>query len=374
MPNGIHVPKIVFTGGPCAGKTTGMSFCDEKLSDHGFKTFVCPELATLSILGGFDPFSASERELVSFEERLLSIQLAVEDHFVGLAQDYVTAHPEKKSVVLCDRGAMDVKAYLSGDQFGAILDDLNLKVAQIRDKRYEGVIHLVTAAIGAEEFYTCGNNKARRETREEAIEMDRRTHDAWVGAPHLQSIDNATDFEGKIKKAYRSICRVLGVPVPIEHERKYLVASFDRSKLPHHQVINIEQVYLMSEGDGEEIRVRKRGQDGSFCYYKTKKVSTGVSGKRFETEWPIDGKEYCGELLYADPRRAPVKKDRICFSWKGQYFELDVIERPAKHSGKTLLEIELTEEAAAIELPPFIQVVRDVTDDPSYSNSALALI
>lgn len=373
MPNGIHVPKVVFTGGPCAGKTTGMSFCDEKLKDHGFKTFVCPEVATLSILGGFNPFSASERELVGFEERLLSIQLALEDHFVGLAGDYVTAHPKKKAVVLCDRGAMDVRAYLSDNQFGAILDDLNLRVAQIRDKRYEGVIHLVTAANGAEKFYTCDNNKARRESKEEAREKDQKTQDAWVGAPHLQIIDNSTDFEGKIKRVYQSICRVLGVPVPIEHERKYLVSSFDREKFPHHEVINIEQVYLLGGKDDEEIRVRKRGQDSSFCYYKTHKRPTGESGKRYETEWPIDGKEYCEELLHADPRRVPIAKDRICFLWEGQYFELDVIKAPEKHAGKFLLEIELTEEADDIKMPSFIHGAIDVTDDGQYSNSALAL-
>jgi hypothetical protein len=39
---------------------------------------------------------------------------------------------------------------------------------QLRDRRYEAVIHMMTAAEGAEEFYTGENNEARYESLEEA--------------------------------------------------------------------------------------------------------------------------------------------------------------------------------------------------------------
>jgi len=41
------------------------------------------------------------------------------------------------------------------------LEEFNWTVPQLRDQRYEAVVHLVTAAIGAERFYTLENNKAR---------------------------------------------------------------------------------------------------------------------------------------------------------------------------------------------------------------------
>jgi len=41
-------------------------------------------------------------------------------------------------------------------------------------KRYDLVLHLVTAANGAEAFYTNANNTARRETAEEARDLDSR--------------------------------------------------------------------------------------------------------------------------------------------------------------------------------------------------------
>ena len=41
------------------------------------------------------------------------------------------------------------------------LEEFTWTVPQLRDQRYEAVVHLVTAAIGAERFYTLENNKAR---------------------------------------------------------------------------------------------------------------------------------------------------------------------------------------------------------------------
>jgi len=42
----------------------------------------------------------------------------------------------------------------------------------LRDIRYDAVIHLVTAANGAPEFYTSENNVARYETVEMAVDVD----------------------------------------------------------------------------------------------------------------------------------------------------------------------------------------------------------
>ncbi len=44
------------------------------------------------------------------------------------------------------------------------------------------------------------------------------------------------------------------------------------------------------------------------------------------------------------------------------------------HPDLWLLEIELTEEQQEIELPTFIRIVKEVTDDSSFSNRELARI
>lgn len=71
-------------------------------------------------------------------------------------------------VILIDRGLLDGSAYVDEEDWQALLDDLGTNVVQLRDTRYDAVLHLVTAARGAEEFYTGVNNEARYESIEEA--------------------------------------------------------------------------------------------------------------------------------------------------------------------------------------------------------------
>lgn len=49
---------------------------------------------------------------------------------------------------------------------------------------------MVTCADGAPEFYTSANNEARYESVDEAIELDKKLINAWVGHPHFSIIDN----------------------------------------------------------------------------------------------------------------------------------------------------------------------------------------
>lgn len=56
-------------------------------------------------------------------------------------------------VVLMDRGLMDGSAYVSRGQWQALMDDLGVSTIQIRDNRYDAILHLMTAAFGAEAFY-----------------------------------------------------------------------------------------------------------------------------------------------------------------------------------------------------------------------------
>lgn len=46
------VYKICITGGPCAGKSTAMATLERKFTELGYRIFIVPEVATLSMLGG----------------------------------------------------------------------------------------------------------------------------------------------------------------------------------------------------------------------------------------------------------------------------------------------------------------------------------
>lgn len=104
-----------------------------------------PEAATLLANGGgmLDFAGYSQEEILSFQKVLIKVQISLEDSFFKLAQ-----LSKSKSVMLCDRGLLDGKAFLTDAEWDSLLKDLKFTEQEIRDKRYDSVIHMVTAADG----------------------------------------------------------------------------------------------------------------------------------------------------------------------------------------------------------------------------------
>ena len=55
----MNITKIVITGGPCAGKTTGMSWIQNAFTERGYTVLFVPETATELISGGVAPWTCS---------------------------------------------------------------------------------------------------------------------------------------------------------------------------------------------------------------------------------------------------------------------------------------------------------------------------
>ena len=261
--NGNEVKLIAFTGGPCAGKSTLMTRAIEWLSERGVKALVLSETATEFINAGFSPRNFSYG---MFEKHLIRYSLLREDAYIKILEDIGDEMPR---VLLCDRGILDASAYVYKYEFEEILFELGLNIHKLRE-RYASVIHLVTAANGAEKSYTCANNTARKETIEEARAIDLKTQKAWYGHQHFFVVDNSTSFEKKIHRALSFIARTINMPEPLEIERKFIVTNFKKSFIPKDAVVaDIVQNYLTIP-DGV-WRVRKRTIDGSSSYYVTQK-------------------------------------------------------------------------------------------------------
>ena len=101
--------------------------------------------------------------------------MALEDGLLKLAENL-----GEPSVLLIDRGLMDSKAYVGDETFEVILEREGWTNTELRDHRYDAVIHMVTAADGAAEFYGY-ENEARFETPEEAIVRDKALRNAYLG-------------------------------------------------------------------------------------------------------------------------------------------------------------------------------------------------
>ena len=195
--------KIVLTGGPCAGKTTVMSRLKHFLLSRGFRVFIAPEAATMLFSGGvmFSDIATDEGK-ITFQRNLLKTQMHLEDSLRDLAK-----FTRKPSVILCDRGAMDGKAYVSNKVWNEVLGAVQSDNVALRDTRYNAVLHMVTAAIGAEQFYTAENNAARTETKEEAAEQDKKTMQCWVGHPKVCACVVSNRFFRLFARTFGSVSR-----------------------------------------------------------------------------------------------------------------------------------------------------------------------
>ena len=361
-----QVTKIVITGGPCAGKTTAMSWIQNAFTKLGYAVLFVDETATQLITGGAAPWlSTSNRD---FQWQLIQLQQAKEKAFTEIGKTL----KENKILIVCDRAVMDNCAYMTDQEFGWILKQMQTTKIALRDQ-YDAVFHLVTAAKGAEKYYTLANNQARTETVEQASALDDKLIAAWTGHPHFRVIDNSTGFEEKMMRLIREITAFLGEPTPMEIERKYLIYRpnlYTLEQLPNCEKVDIIQTYLLSEDPAEEIRIRQRGSHGSYIYFMTRKRKVSAL-KRVGIEERLTQNEYLALMVQADPAYRSIHKQRYCLSENGMYYEIDIFP---DWKDKALMEIELHSESQEVIFPEGIDIIREVTDDPAYSNHELAKI
>jgi len=360
-----NINMIVITGGPCAGKSTAMSWIQNEFTQKGYHVIFVNEAATELINAGISA-SSCDSALI-FQQALMKLQSEKEKIYYKAAKQM----KKEKILLVCDRGMLDSKAFLSNLDFQYVLKELGANEIELRDN-YDAVFHLVTAAKGASEFYTLENNKARSETIEEAIDSDNKLISAWTGHPHFRIIDNSTDFTEKMKRLIGEISAFLGEPEPYEIERKFLIEYPDVKKLdnmPNCEKVEIIQTYLISDND-EEVRIRQRGKEGNYIYYKTIKRKISPI-KRLEIERRLTKEEYLELLMKADPRYRQIRKTRYCLTHDKLYYEIDVFPF---WEDKAMMEIELKSEDEKISFPSFIKVIKEVTDDEKYKNHSLAKI
>lgn len=358
-----RITRIVLTGGPAAGKTTLISrILKEFKSEDGWKVITIPETATELISGfGFGPFPNC-MSMEDFQYYVTDDQL----HKEKLALRAAHAVPEDKVLIVYDRAVFDNKAYVDDAFFAQMLLSFGLTEEQLLS-HYDAVLHLVSCAKGAEYAFNYGN-AARYESVEEARRMDDETLRAWQGHHARYIIDNSADFEDKLNRAMTEIYRVLGESAPEPGKRKYLIRMPDRAALvKKYGALSIEmmQTYLLSSDPEVERRIRQQARfDEQHFFYTTKRV--GEDGTRWVTEKPISEKEYVTYLMEADLSLHSVRKLKYRFSFQDHRMELDVYPFSKDRA------ILFVYGAEPFELPPEIEVLRDVTGDIAYKNRTLA--
>lgn len=149
-----------------------------------------------------------------------------------------------------------------------------------------------------------------------------------------------------------------------EIERKYLLRALP-SRVRDARVLEIDQGYLPGTRINE--RVRRARESADIKYYRTIKTGQGI--ERFEIE------EETTELFFTTvwplTRGARVHKRRYLVPEGEVTWEIDEF---LDRDGLWLAEVELNRLDQLVDVPQWLldEMDREVTDDPRYTNHALA--
>jgi predicted ATPase len=348
--------RICLTGGPCAGKSTLLSSLQQSMAGRsGVNLFCVPEAATLLVGGGLQWKDMSEEKTVEFQLALLNVQLSLEDQFYRVAK--ATKQP---SLILSDRGTMDGRAYCTEAQFNEILRRGGWSIQELRD-RYDAVVHMVSAAIGAPQFYNL-DNPARFESRDEAVKADEKLRQMYLGHPLVRVFDNSTSFTKKVDRVINFIGNVTGHSYPHNNTKRFLVLENPNPEnitVPF--VTNKITITILNNSTPTEVLlVVKREQEGTLLFFYTRIKKSAQ--EQVKSEHRINSKEYASLLAQRDPSRVDVVKENISFVYESHYCELGRFVEPQWAKDISIMYVDVDEDSE-VHLPPFIKVEKDTTKD-----------
>lgn len=150
--------KIALSSGPCAGKTSMLPFLKKRLEKYNYNVVIVPEAATELLREGIKPDD-------NFQKKIAERQLHNEEIAIRKAE-LITDKTYNETIILYDRSFICSQAYCSQTEFEKIMKNLSINDIY---SRYDACIHLET---GANYNY---EPEGRFETREEAIELDKKT-------------------------------------------------------------------------------------------------------------------------------------------------------------------------------------------------------
>lgn len=308
------VYRIVLTGGPCGGKSTVLSDLVQMLTEKNFLVFTMPEVATemFNWSGGrmWQDFAeegpADDETWAKLQYEMTSIQMHIEDCILQMARQSLTKRrrlpdPPRGAVILLDRGVVDNVAYCTEEAWNMVQERLGTTTARLRDRRYDHVIHLVTAANGAEAFYTLtqaegadgSSESARHESADEARDMDLKTQQAWLGCKKHYIVSNeGKNFSQKREEVKNIIRRIVGDPVSLQQRQTRFVCDFlSRSEVKRLLRVDPEVAYV-SFSDvsntllSDKVRLQKRAMgDKTMSYFYQDIEEDGSVVGQFEMDF-----------------------------------------------------------------------------------------
>ncbi len=384
-----HPQKAFFTlavtGGPCAGKSIAVELLKEFFERRGYSVFLLREVATTLINAGY--LVPASFDAFAFQTEIFSVQIALENTLFTRANDCASERlaamnaksvsdtkASAKTLVLCDRGLADGKAYLSPADYGRLLQTNGLS-SDDAFSRYDGVLVLESAAVKAL-GYTVENNPARMENEQQARALDARIKTAWEDHPHVSFVGASQSFEQKLLNTVRAACALLGEPEPTSliPRRRFLVKKPALSALLAKlgAVEDDELVTFLEPKHGQRLALISRTRNGRTRYAQAPIRSDAPYTLDLET--PLAPDAYQALLSFSDPAYKPVERKSVRLLTDGRDISLHLYDC-YPFVAVAEIDLPLAEEQVDSDetyMPPYLQVVREITDSDAFSLRSIA--
>lgn len=148
------ITSVVISGGPCGGKTSGMSHSINEITEKvkGSKVFVIPESATQLFDAGIN-IGKNGISNLAFQDLIIKQQLHNELIVKSAIENLSKTKDIQHIIILHDRGLLDSAAYMLDKEknidrtkFEKILKNNDVQKIVDGYGNYEAVLHYQTAA------------------------------------------------------------------------------------------------------------------------------------------------------------------------------------------------------------------------------------
>lgn len=347
----MYSKKIVFTGGPCAGKTKIINAIRSYLIKKGYDVIIVPETAT-ELFGTGIKYSLIN-DVPKYQKLIFDYQRYKECSVDNVLD--INKNSDKKIVILYDRGILDNKAYFKDyTGFDKILKR-KYKELDFLDN-YDFVFDLITLADCNPDKYNLSSNEARSESIEDAIKIDRKTSSAWVGHRNMKIINSSISLEDEIDLIKQNVDEILNEnniynPEKIEIENDIL--DFSQFNDNNSRTIDTEEIFIDVKNNYDMMfKIIKRTYKKHSTYILN--VSYEQNGKKVVICDEKISHENFVNIIDNYKVSDIIKFKQISFAYERQLYDVKF------YDDKTILEYEENKLNNGLNIPDFIK--RKVTD------------